>query len=90
MEDVHSAVIGGGGEEGVAAVEGHPPQRLLVVAQGPVGLGGQVQVKPCQAIVLQIDHQSSHAQHLDVPCSPSFFPWEIEARGMRLKALRVA
>ena len=52
MEDMQRSVVRGGCEEGVAGVVGDAPQRLLMVAQRAVGLGGQVQVEPCQLLVL--------------------------------------
>lgn len=46
VEDVHGAVVGGGGKEGVGAVEGGAAHGVAVVPERAVRLGGQVQVEP--------------------------------------------
>lgn len=64
MEDMQRSVVRGGCEEGVAGVVGNAPQRLLMVAQRPIGLGRQVQVEPRQLLVLHGSRPKSDASRL--------------------------
>lgn len=60
MEHIDGSIIGCRGKERVPGVERHPAQSLRVVPQRPVRLCGQVQVKPCQALVLHWQPARSH------------------------------
>jgi hypothetical protein len=46
VEDVDRAIVGAARHEGVPAVEAARPDRALVVLEGLVGRGGQIQIEP--------------------------------------------
>jgi len=67
VEDVDGSIVGGRRKQGVAPVECHTSQCLLVISQSPVRFGGQVQIKPGQPVVLQ-NTRAESASYMFLGC----------------------
>lgn len=52
VENLDIAVIGTRGKEGVTLVVGDRPNSLLMVSQGLVGLGREIEIEPAETFVV--------------------------------------